>query len=430
MSDQWTGEPIPERNAATDRYESVTAGDVSAGQYGHRAGRETPTDRYGYDTERLPGRRGRGMPDIDVEDWTPLLIGLGVGAGLLYLLSGERGEGRRTYLRDQAVHTGRKVAEGVGGKARHLRNRARGAVAEMAGRFRQEQVTDDVLVARIRSEMGRVVSHPRAVQVHARHGDVILTGEILADEEDRLLETICHVPGVQRVESRLDCYCESGSVPSLQGEGRRTRMEQDNGSGRMMTMLAGTALSLLGAELLRRAATMAPPAHETPVGIGRRFRGIDFQTTINIHAPVEEVFAFCSRWENFPRFMDHVREVRGDGQRSHWVVDGPAGVPATWDALVTDFVPNRLLAWRSVPGSMVEQAGMMRFDENLDGTTRIHIRMSYNPPAGRLGHAVATLFRAHPERQMEEDFNRLKSLLEAGKTTTRDGEVTRGDVAA
>jgi hypothetical protein len=50
--------------------------------------------------------------------------------------------------------------------------------------------------------------------------------------------------------------------------------------------------------------------------------------------------------------------------------------------------------------------------------------MSYNPPAGAIGHAIATLFGADPKRAMDEDMLRLKSLLEEGKTRA-DGEPVR-----
>jgi uncharacterized membrane protein len=55
--------------------------------------------------------------------------------------------------------------------------------------------------------------------------------------------------------------------------------------------------------------------------------------------------------------------------------------------------------------------------------------MSYNPPAGALGHAVATLFGSDPKSAMNEDLVRLKSLLETGKTTAKGKEVMQGDLS-
>ena len=81
-------------------------------------------------------------------------------------------------------------------------------------------------------------------------------------------------------------------------------------------------------------------------GAGRR--AVDFQKTLTIAAPVEEVFARWTNLEAFPRIMAHVRDVKqvADG-RYRWVVDGIAGLPAVWDAVVTQFVPYwRVIAWR------------------------------------------------------------------------------------
>ena len=116
--------------------------------------------------------------------------------------------------------------------------------------------------------------------------------------------------------------------------------------------------------------------------------------------------------------MAHLKEVRDHGAgRSHWVAEGPAGVAASWDATLTRFVPYELLAWRSEPGSVVANAGVIRFEPTDDGGTRVDIRLSYNPPAGALGHFAALLFGDDPKSAMDEDLVRLKSLLEQGKAT-------------
>jgi len=128
------------------------------------------------------------------------------------------------------------------------------------------------------------------------------------------------------------------------------------------------------------------------------------------------VFEFWRRYENFPRCMSNVREVRDTGGgRSHWKVAGPAGVPVEWDAEITQIVPNKVLAWKTVPGSTVEHAGIVRFQQNDDGTTTVTVRMSYNPPAGAIGHTVATLFGADPKRELDADLTRTKTLIETGR---------------
>jgi uncharacterized membrane protein len=159
------------------------------------------------------------------------------------------------------------------------------------------------------------------------------------------------------------------------------------------------------------------------------------QKTITVNAPIEQVWELWSNFENFPHFMSHVKEVRKlDEGRSHWVVAGPAGVPVEWDAVITDWVPHQLIAWKSVEGSTVDSAGRVRFQTLQDRSTEIDVQLSYNPPAGAVGHAVAALFGADPKRAMDEDMVRLKSLLEEGKTRADQGpvgleEVTSGAIS-
>lgn len=379
---------------------------------------------------------------------TPLLLGLGLGAGLAYLLDPNGGRRRRAYIRDQAVHQATAVRRAIPVAATDLMNRSRGLASEIASRFRREPVSERILEERVRSAMGRVVSHPHAIQVRAENGRIILSGPVLSAEEDQLLSTAAAVRGVSAVENQLERHQDAGRIPALQGGASRsgrigsarenwppaTRLLAGAAGGALaatgMTRkgAAGAAMGILGTALLIRAMTNLPADRLMGAGAGRR--AIDFRKTLNINASPEEVFAFCSMWENFPRFMTHVREIKGEGQRSHWVVDGPAGIPVSWDAVVTQFIPNDVLAWKSVEGSAINNAGIMRFDQNPDGSTRLDIRVSYNPPAGAIGHTVATLLGANPERQMDEDFNRLKSLIETGKTSTPgQGEITREELA-
>jgi len=151
---------------------------------------------------------------------------------------------------------------------------------------------------------------------------------------------------------------------------------------------------------------------------GDRRRAVDIQKSLVIEAPVDQVYAFWSNYENFPLFMSHVREVEDlGGGRSHWSVSGPGGVPIEWDAVMTEQSPGEAIAWRSEPGSMLENAGIIRFTPTVGGT-RVDLRLCYHPPAGGAGRAVAELIGTDPRAKLNEDLGRMKSLLEA---TTRSG---------
>jgi uncharacterized membrane protein len=185
---------------------------------------------------------------------------------------------------------------------------------------------------------------------------------------------------------------------------------------------------MAGSALLTRAVTNR--GWRDIVGFGGK-RTVRLEKSLHILAPVEEVFSFWSRVENFPRFMTHLKEVRDlGGGRSHWVAEGPGGVAVSWDAEIVDFKKNEMLSWRSINGSTVNTEGVVKFSKSRDGGTTVQIRMCYCPPAGVLGHGVAWLFGADPKSEMDDDLARLKSLLEIGKTRARGSAVRREEFAS
>jgi uncharacterized membrane protein len=113
--------------------------------------------------------------------------------------------------------------------------------------------------------------------------------------------------------------------------------------------------------------------------------------------------------------MTHVRQVedRGEG-RSHWVVAGPGGVALEWDAVLTGLEPDELLSWKSEAGSVVGHTGQLRFERLAAGRTRVHVRLSYQPPAGLLGHVVAAVLGSDPKSKIDQDLLRMKTLIETG----------------
>ncbi len=147
--------------------------------------------------------------------------------------------------------------------------------------------------------------------------------------------------------------------------------------------------------------------------------GIEVVREMTVEAPVERVYEFWNEFENFPRFMSHVHEVRRIGpDRTHWVVAGPGGTPIEWDAVVTRRVPNEEIAWRTVEGALVEHGGSVRFRPVGPGQTRIEVRMTYRPMGGVLGHGLATLFGSDPERVIADDLDRLATQLRGPRAAT------------
>jgi uncharacterized membrane protein len=147
--------------------------------------------------------------------------------------------------------------------------------------------------------------------------------------------------------------------------------------------------------------------------------GFKFEHSLTINRPAAELY---ERWRNIstlPHIMRHLESVVETGAgRSHWVAKGPLGVEAAWDAELINDDYGRLIAWRSLPGSQVDTAGSVHFDEQPGGrSTRLTVSLKYNPPGGQVGASLAWLFGGGIEQEIRDDLQRFKQLMEAGNSS-------------
>jgi uncharacterized membrane protein len=282
------------------------------------------------------------------------LGGITVGAGLAYFLDPERGGGRREQWAERLAP--------LWDDARHLlQSRAGGS-----------QITN-------------------VIRFGARIGDLPGMGAVTLDSPSGMFGF--SAPGASALRV-------AGLVLGLYGLARRGAL--------------GAVLRTVATGMLARGA--GGYGLGAPRLSSDRRRAVDIQKTLHIDAPVEQVYAFWSNYENFPLFMSHVREVEDlGGGRSHWSVKGPGGVPIEWNATLMQQAPNEVIAWRSEAGSMLENAGMIRFTPS-GNATRVDLRLCYHPPVGGAGQAVAEMLGSDPRAKLNEDLGRMKALLEA---TTR-----------
>lgn len=369
------------------------------------------------------------------------------GAAAMYFFDPRMGRRRRALFRDGALCRFNSLAHQMDKAWRDVGNRAQGAVTAIRGAMRRDHAGDAILAQRVRSAIGRVVSHPHALEVSAGDACIVLRGHVLSNELHGLMSCVRGTRGVREVVNHLEVHEDASGIASLQGgvhrESRAELMQRNWTPGLRVGAgaLGGGILiyasrnrgalrvagSVAGAALLARA--ILNKEFRQIIGAGSGARIIEFNKAIHVCAPAEEVFAFWANYQNFPRFMTHIKEVRDlGGGRSHWVAEGPAGIPVSWDAEVTRQVKSKLLAWRSVPGSRVETEGVVRFDEEPEGT-RVGIRLFYSPPAGVVGHMLARLFGANPKQEMDDDMVRFKSLIETGKTRAHGRPVTLEEVS-
>ena len=193
---------------------------------------------------------------------------------------------------------------------------------------------------------------------------------------------------------------------------------------------AGGAAAMAGAALLHRGATghcnvyqalglnrskgtgvIADRGSDTRYRLGGR-SGTLVDESITIRRTSADVFTFWRQFENLPRFFSHLESVtvRPDGT-SRWVAKGPAGIPVQWDARVINEIENRLIAWQSLEGATVATAGSVNFtDTGLN--TFVHVRLQYDPPAGKVGAQLASWLGDDPASAIRDDLRRLKVMLE------------------
>ncbi len=146
------------------------------------------------------------------------------------------------------------------------------------------------------------------------------------------------------------------------------------------------------------------------------------QESIEVQAPLEDVFSYWSNFENFSNFMSNVEEVRMTGEdTSHWSVKGPLGKSVRFDAKTTQMDPERGIGWNTVGGEVMT-SGEARFEEVAPGRTRIEVTMNYSdPPGGKLGEAVANVL-SNPERNLREDLQNFAKIVERGELGGPDAQ--------
>jgi hypothetical protein len=180
------------------------------------------------------------------------LTGAALGAGAMYLLDPSRGRRRRARLGEAAAGAAHRAQAAAGMTARDLQHRLSGLAARTLDRVIEEPApSDDVLAERVRAQLGRLVSHPGAVDVNASGGRITLSGPVFEAEVDQLLKGVGAVAGVTAIESRLEPHRDAAHVSALQGPGPKVipgppaKWLRWTPTARLVAGMAGVALVAL-----------------------------------------------------------------------------------------------------------------------------------------------------------------------------------------
>lgn len=366
--------------------------------------------------------------NLETSDVAMMLGGAAAGALLMYMLDPDRGSARRSTSTAAIRNAGSRTGD-VLGSALHGIGERIGMAAREAGDTASDLADNATSSARkFVDDTGDRAS--RAYESAKPNGSA---GRALQNTYDNTARM------ADEAGARADAAASRFSRMASQAAGRAMGAlhleDRDDVSAllRNPAVVGGGLLGLFG--LMRRSpmaaalglAGLVLATRSSGGGISSLFgagssersrsgRGkrIELEKSIRIDASPEDVYELWSNYENFPRFMSHVIEVRDLGRRrSHWVVQGPAGTQFEFDSVLTEQSKGRRLAWRSEPGAEIENAGSVQF-EPYRGGTLVTVRFSYTPPAGALGHGLASLLGADPKRQMDDDLARMKHFVERG----------------
>ncbi|CAN5895123.1 SRPBCC family protein [soil metagenome] len=195
--------------------------------------------------------------------------------------------------------------------------------------------------------------------------------------------------------------------------------------------IKGLALSGLGAALVYRGLTGHCSLYQAlgadtsegsrgPFGSVGAQRGTRVEEAIIINRPAEEIYQYWRDHSNLPRFMGDIQSVTSaDGQRSHWIYQGPMGLTLEWDAEIHTDEPGRMIGWRSLPGAEVDTAGSVHFIPRPSGRgTEVRVNQKFDPPGGKISLGLARLIGADPATQTRNNLQRLKQIMEGSDVPT------------
>jgi len=153
------------------------------------------------------------------------VAGVAAGAGVMYLLDPRGGARRRALIRDKFLQAGRSARMYGGRLARRARNEVLGELEERKAWWRErgEHIDDNVLIERVRAQLGHVLSHPSAVDVFADNGIVTLRGPVVRGEIRKICDRLDATRGIRNYNIELSERDIGERIPSAQRESRAQR---------------------------------------------------------------------------------------------------------------------------------------------------------------------------------------------------------------
>jgi len=144
------------------------------------------------------------------------------------------------------------------------------------------------------------------------------------------------------------------------------------------------------------------------------------KASVHINRDPRDLYDLWRNLTNLPQVMKHLQSVTTlDENRSHSVAEGPFGHRLQWDAEIINDDPGELIAWQSLPGAEVDNAGSVHFRPSVDGIgTEVSVAIRYDPPGGCVVAKLASIFGQGLQQELTEDLRRFKQQMETGEVAT------------
>ena len=140
---------------------------------------------------------------------------------------------------------------------------------------------------------------------------------------------------------------------------------------------------------------------------------------VTIKRPPQELYDFWRDFANLAPIMENVDTIEvQDRQRSTWTVKAPGGRTVSWEAVVTEDEPGRVIGWASVEGADVRSSGRVEFHDAGERGSVVRAVIAYEPPGGVIGELIAKLFQREPAIQARRELRRFKQYMETGEVAT------------
>ncbi len=210
---------------------------------------------------------------------------------------------------------------------------------------------------------------------------------------------------------------------------------EDSKSGNSLQRVAsaglwGTLVALVGGWLLYRGISGGgPPSRALGVSATDGYEhntagappdALVMERSTTVGKPANELYQFWREPQNVSRIMGSFADITATSDtQAHWVVQGPFGRSAAWDARVVEDRPGELLRWESTEGADLPNEGEVRFRPAPKGWgTEVMLRFRFDPPGGALGEAAVKLLGSAPGLLAFKALYRFKSLVETGEIPT------------